>query len=287
MKLILKKAGGCVLVLLIATGMYAKSNSAPPVALSGILSTNIKAGSGPFLVTGDLTVPPGTTVTIGAGTVFLFDNFSGLHIQGTLVCRGKKGKPVVFTSKNDHSWNPNAAVDAAPFDWNGIDIYPTAGGVSFEECMISYSVYGIKSQTDRFQLTRTEFAENGRCDLSINGNERMAGPGPFSYGLPALKPVTAIKASAEDQRKFAYLRYPGLALAVGGAVVGTVALIQYPGAVHHFDQVNNPDAPGSQQYTAADWDKAKKSRDLYRGLLIGGWGSCAAGIMAVAVSFRF
>jgi hypothetical protein len=53
-----------------------------PRTLVGDLPRSLSAEKGPYLVTSDVYVPAGKTVAVAAGTVFLFKNFTGLHVQG-------------------------------------------------------------------------------------------------------------------------------------------------------------------------------------------------------------
>ena len=155
------------------------------VELSGSLPESLSAQS--YLVVGDIFVSPGSSVSIEAGSVLLFESFTGMHVQGTVYVKGNEDKPVVFTSKNDKQHNPNATVDAAPFDWNGIDIYESALGSSFDRCTIRYSVYGIRSQTEHFKVINSIFSNNGKADMTIKGERQdINSHTPFSYGLPSV-----------------------------------------------------------------------------------------------------
>ena len=59
--------------------------------LSGPLSDTVKLPKDAYLVSGDIEVPINKTVIIAPGTVFLFKNFTGLHVQGKLLSAGNKG----------------------------------------------------------------------------------------------------------------------------------------------------------------------------------------------------
>src|SRR5665647_3097029 len=66
------------------------------VELAGDLPKTVTADKSPYLVVADLFVPTGKTVVIEPGTVFLFKNFTGLHVRGTLIAKGTSIRPVVF-----------------------------------------------------------------------------------------------------------------------------------------------------------------------------------------------
>ena len=65
--------------------------------LAGDLPKIVTADKSPYLVIADIFVPAGKVVRVEAGTVFLFKNFTGVHVQGILVISGTKDKPVIFT----------------------------------------------------------------------------------------------------------------------------------------------------------------------------------------------
>ena len=255
--------------------------------LSGILATDVKPRERPFIVAGDLFIPPGVTITIPKGTVFLFEGFTGLHVQGTLRACGTADKPVVFTSKNDREWNPAASVNAAPFDWNGIDIDNASTGTEFSECVIRYSVYGINSQTERFTLKNAHFASNGKADLTIKSDKRKIDTLPYSYNAPEPAPAMAPRSPGKSVRLRVTVRYTCLALAVGGCTAGLWALSEYPGAQKRFDKINTPGIGGALLSTSADWDAAKRYRDRDLAVLLGGWVIGALGATGFIITFTF
>ncbi len=255
--------------------------------LIGLLTSDVKPGAGPFIVAGDLYVPPGTTVKIAKGTVFLFENFVGLHVQGTLLSQGTPSDPIIFTSKNDRAWNPAAPVEAAPFDWNGIDIEESAIGTELLECVIRYSVYGIKSQTGHFRLKNVYFAFNGKAGLTIKGVQKKIDTQPYSYGAPETVLIPKFTSPKKNSRFRATIRYTGLALAITGCATGSWALSEYPKAKKKFNEINTPDSEGVLLYTSSDWNAAKRTRDRDLALLIIGWGVCVIGATGFVVTFTF
>ena len=255
--------------------------------LSGRLIADVKPGARPFVVTGDLYVPAGITVTIAAGTVFLFEPFAALHVQGMLCASGTARNPVVFTSRNDHEWNPAASLSAAPFDWNGIEIDTTADGTEFSECIVRYSVSGITSRTDHFILNNVQFGYNGKTDLTVKGEQRPTDVRPYSYKVPRPAPLIALPAPKKNTNSPMALRATGLGLAIAGSAVGFWALSEYSQAQRRFDEINTPNADGVLLYTSADWNVAKQARDQDLVALLVGWGTALVGLTCVTVTFTF
>ena len=279
------------LVLLAAVSLPPRASEPGDSAgdtLSGLLPSVVKPGARPFIVAGDLYVPPGTTVKIEKGTVFLFESFAGLHVQGTLLAQGTPDKQIVFTSKNDRQWNPAAALEAAPFDWNGIDLDEGAVGTELSDCAIRFSVFGLKSQTEHFRLKNVRFAFNGKADLSIKGERQKIDTQQYSYGAAkAIPPALPIAMSDRRAGLRTTVRYTGLALAVAGVAAGLWGEAEYPRAKRRFQEINTPDDKGALLYTSADWQKAKQTRDRDLAVLIGGYVIGVIGAAGFIVTFTF
>jgi hypothetical protein len=260
------------------------SSSEPPDSagdtLSGLLPSVVKPHDRPFIVAGDLYVPPGTTVRIEKGTVFLFTSFAGLHVQGTLLAQGTPGDQIVFTSKNDRRWNPAAAAEAAPFDWNGIDVDEGSIGSELSDCAIRFSVFGLKSQTERLRLKDIRFAYNGKSDFSIKGERQKIETEHYSYGAArAISPAPPATGPYRRAGLRTTFRYAGVALAVGGLAAGLWGLSEYPEAKRRFREINTPDDKGALLYTSAEWQNAKRMRDRDLIALISG---CMLGVIGAA-----
>src|SRR2546428_385738 len=86
-----------------------------PTYISGNQSGTLYLTNSPYIVTGDVYMPPGgQTLTIEPGVELQFTNVSyGAIIDGTLVARGTSGSPILFTSDKTVK---------APGQWKGIYI---------------------------------------------------------------------------------------------------------------------------------------------------------------------
>ena len=196
--------------------------------LAGDLPKLIDADGSPYLVTADIFVPSGKSVTIEAGTVFLFKNFTGIHVQGILEIKGTKSAPVILTSENDKMFNPLGELNPTPYDWNGIYIHKDAIGSELVNFIIQYSVKGIVSETRFLKIENGIFKDNGRSNLTIEDEEKTVTDAPYSYSL-SIKDATVdgipVKILTDpDAPKRQWIRYSGLALFIGGGALGGTGL---------------------------------------------------------------
>jgi hypothetical protein len=204
-----------------------------PIAFAGTLAGDlprvIEARQSPYLVTADIYVPSGKTVTIQPGTTLLFKNFTEFHIEGRLIAEGTGTLPIVFSSELDISYNSGATLKANPYDWNGIFIHEGGLGSSFKQCSIRYTVYGVNSLTRYIRIERMTFRNNGRSDLTIEGKQHQVSDKPYSYALTindAKKDGVPVEILMDPlARKRTMLRYGGFSLVAGGLTMGVWGLV--------------------------------------------------------------
>jgi hypothetical protein len=266
--------------------------------LSGALPSLIKADNSPYVVETDIFVSPGTSVTIDSGVVLLFNNFTGLHVQGTLYAKGTKDKPIVFTSKNDSYYNPYAIINAAPYDWNGIDIYENAIGTYFDNCTVQFSVYGIRSQTEHFKISNSRFLQNGKTNISIKENILDVENAPFSYAAtvsgstptaPAIPEITSPSTSPKNRHHEIrnILRYSGMVCALGGIATALFKIQDYTKAKDNFNTINQTSDYNKQTYSSKDWESAHKNLSNEVMILETCGGVSLLGLVAFSISFTF
>lgn len=278
------------------------------VELSGSLPESLSAQA--YLVVGDIFISPGSSVSIEAGTVFLFESFTGMHVQGTVFVKGDENKPVVFTSKNDKQYNSNSTVDAAPFDWNGIDIYESAIGSLFDRCILRFSVYGIRSQTEHFKVNNSIFSSNGKADMTIKGERQdITSQTPFSYGLPSVDeqaklpqpqqlskittkkndlPVPSLDSAPQKRIGVQILRYTSLAVGVGAGAASVWYFVRkFQPAHERLEALSTLDDDEKWRYSSKDWETAEKERNHKLGLCIAGAGGALLGVGLFSISFAF
>jgi uncharacterized repeat protein (TIGR01451 family) len=119
---LLNLAGFCLLIVALLLAGNTQSASARPNAdtsVGGTISvdTHWTTAGSPYIVTSDLTINAGVTLTIDAGVVVRASGMVGISVYGTLNATGNSGAHVIFTSN---------AVSPAPGDWKGI--YAGDGG---------------------------------------------------------------------------------------------------------------------------------------------------------------
>ncbi len=146
------------------------------------------AGPAPIVLTGDVIVPPGTTLTIDPGTTLraqpLADNSRGgvdpsrieLIVEGTLDLQGTGMSPVTFTS--GRSPTPLAG------DWYGIHFTDTAdGSVPVHDLVVEFGVRGISSDTGSYRDVRDCTVR----DMKENGIYLVFGTGPRAGADPGVE----------------------------------------------------------------------------------------------------
>jgi hypothetical protein len=252
-------------------------------ALDGELEGTIEKQETPYLVTGEIVVPPGETVFIEPGVIFLFKNFTGLLVQGTLLARGTSDEPIVFTSENDWAYNGRLTIEPAPYDWNGITIYDNTSGTVFRHCKVQYTLFGINALTEQVLIDSCYFQQNGKSDVVIAGETLEVGDDAFSYGVKAAAgdvPETAVveptdttaqtidsvdtPGSPKKSRGKAttvIMQEGGVSLFAAGCALAAWKGAELSGSQRRLDALSDPDEHKLKPDIQEQWDTAKKERD--------------------------
>jgi hypothetical protein len=257
--------------------------------IAGPLPATVKAKGKPYLVVGDIEVPTGKTVSLEKGTVFLFKNFTGLHVQGKLVALGTREHPIVFTSENDRSVNPGSALLPNPYDWNGIYIHADGLGTSLAYCKIMYTVYGLVSETKFIRLDPVVLRSNGKSNLVIEGKEQTVTDKPFSYVLSTKDamidgvPVKILRDPVAPRRNA--VRYIGLAGMFAGAASGAYYGVQWKKNQDFLKQMSTDDPLKLRLHSGTDWTQTQNLRN--KDIWYTGAGTLVAVICAVGFAWSF
>jgi len=117
-------------VLLFAFNSSASAATTPtPVYVEGTLSGNVNwTNDHVYIVTGDIQVANGATLTIFSGTSVLFENGTALRVNGTLIADATGGNAITFSA------NSSTLVGA----WEGITVNST-GVATMKNVVVSYA----------------------------------------------------------------------------------------------------------------------------------------------------
>lgn len=260
--------------------------------LAGPLPPLVKAQKKPYIVVTNIEVPPQKTVTIEPGVVFLFKNFSGLHVRGRLIARSTVDYPIIFTSEFDRSCSRESGRDANPFDWDGIYMTNDAIGSQLTHCEIRYSVYGLISDTKLIRLDPVTFKDNGKSVMVIENQEIPVGSEPYRHVLDQNDP-TLLKNAVQFvrdplQTKRTALRVGSFVTILGG--IGVTAVFGYYRyksytelkelSSEEFENTNRDNGSVSWKNTRKEWIRNMIISDS--GLLL-----TALGVYGVRLSFTF
>ncbi|MBN1578533.1 MAG: hypothetical protein JW913_18365 [Chitinispirillaceae bacterium] len=269
--------------------------------LSGDIHDHVfTADENPYVVSDNIIIPSGRKCTIPAGCVFIFQPFTGLTVEGTLIVKGTFEQPVVFSSANDTLYNPGSPQPANPFDWNGIVIAAESYGTLFEHARIRYSVYGIKSQTPNLTITRCLFSQNGQYHITIkNQIQTVLENFVFSYPLvdtvkvdsTLMKPDIGNSPDPKPERKNlkTVIRIGTLIMGVLGIAGGAVLYTMVKKADREIDSMKpwtiNPET--GDYYTGKEIEDADDRRKLLSAGSIGGFVLGGLGMAGFAVMWAF
>ena len=245
----------------------------------GPLSDTVAAHERPYLVVGDIEVPVNKTVTIEPGAVFLFKNFTGFQIQGKLIARGTKERPIIFTSENDRSVNSKTALYPNPYDWNGIYVNSNGVGTILSYCNVLYSVYGIASETKFIRLDPVTLRFNGKSNLVIEGKVRKVTDQSYYYSLSTKDAITNGVPADFFRDPFAFkrnvVRYVSFTLLITSIIGGIDYGLHYNNARNDLKALSTDNPAILRNNDESNWIDLRDKRDRYA------YYACACGLASV------
>lgn len=143
--------------------VLAASNSNAQTNVSGVISTNTtwtKAGS-PYIITNNLLVNSGVTLTIDPGVTVKFNPTFYLKIQGQIIASGTQADSITFTSNssspNMGAWSKIWLISTST---NFDGTYNYVSGSIFKYCKISYAQEGIRVDDAQINVSNSNFSFN-------------------------------------------------------------------------------------------------------------------------------
>jgi hypothetical protein len=164
-----------------------------PTPLSVITATETLALSGsPYLISGEVTIPTGVTLTIQPGVHIFFSGAkAGLQVDGgALAATGTVAAPIVFTSLNDPE---HGAVDMVkrpapqPGDWAGVGVTAAGGTLTLDYAQVYYG--GSSKKTGNAELY---VADGGKAKVAIQDSV-IAGAQGYGLNAAGAPPGTVIQ----------------------------------------------------------------------------------------------
>jgi len=126
------------------TATFATPLPTGPTYTCGDITSDTRwtAGESPYVLTCDITIHPGATLTIEHGVVVKFQAISSIVVNGTLDVQGTQAQPVIITSLLDDSAGGDtngdgSATSPAPGNWNSI-IVASTGTVDMAYAAVRY-----------------------------------------------------------------------------------------------------------------------------------------------------
>ncbi len=138
---------------------------------------------GAHVLTGSLTIASAAAVTVEAGVVFKVGNGAlAINIDGTLVCNGSAGNPVVFTEIRDDLRGGDTNQDGAatlPLKsfWRGLTFTANSDASSLAHTVVSYTGQSNFAAIDLVDaditLDNCLFDHGGSSGVDLNGNASL------------------------------------------------------------------------------------------------------------------
>ncbi len=148
----------------------------PRTPVKGIQSGLWSVQNSPYLITDDIIIPKGLTLTIEPGVIITFNGPFRIIVAGGFVALGKPVEPIIITSKFDPIYgfekNNNNNYNLGYY-WYGIDFIDSSDDFLsvLAYCTVRYSKFGIQCHDALPLIKQVYFDEIYTKTLNINGIE--------------------------------------------------------------------------------------------------------------------
>lgn len=126
----------------------------------------------PILVSGQLTVDEGVTMTVKGGTRFFFRDNGALLVRGTLRVEGEEDRPVVMRGDRTDYLLKDIPYDNTPDRWNGVTFESTSVGNTLTWLSLHSARWGIRAEKTDLTLESCIFH-------NIAGKDETVGNGLY------------------------------------------------------------------------------------------------------------
>ena len=121
----------CFLILLFISLWMSEARADTIISTDILVSTSWTQAGSPYVVTQNINVLAGATLTIDPGVIVRFNSQTGMSVLGRLLAEGNSPNPILITGSQ-----------AIPGSWEGIGIYGTSAahnsGSRFNYVTIEY-----------------------------------------------------------------------------------------------------------------------------------------------------
>ena len=195
------------------------------------------------VVTGDVRVPAGKTLTVQPGTVVQFARNVSLFVDGTLTAVGTAGQTITFTSAGDNS-PIGGGNTASPGDWSRISFGATSTSNVLDRVVVRYggrfSVPMVEAVGAPLTLTNSTISNADNDGVRLVGGTATLTNNTFSknglafFGSPVhIDPATRLAISGGA---FTNNRFNGVVVDGGTLPAGTTTWSN-PSVVYWLDEV--------------------------------------------------
>ena len=126
-----------------------------------------------YIIYDSLTVAEGVTITLSAGCELYFHSKAWMKIDGTLVARGTRERPVLFRGDRTDNMFDYLPYDRVPGQWGGIRFGAASNGNILDWCDIHSAAYGIYMEQGDTTVQRLTVTNSMMYNFSNNAFETV------------------------------------------------------------------------------------------------------------------